>query len=459
MTIQPGHTDYAKALPYRKKSSAADIGAYLAKQAFSPQSMGKWLDEPRSLNPDEEEQIRRGKKQWRGTKSHNPEISELMRSPWASAAEGALGGGLMMGGAGALYGGLRGASRGDAGTGALLGGGILGALGAGAGGFSEYWDQSQLNDNLEALMRQQSEERATISDLERNLMEEEERYRQEVLRGSKQASEYGKPKPSSATAAQKKTIADVNKPQPGATVGPRPGYPAGYGKAEAKAFPANHPGRSHLTPKKTSVAKPRGIKPDAWAAPSPSDKSPRVNSPPIMAKKTGRIKRSEEYYGDEPAQQWAADMGNDVGAAMAMHGITGDDLGNMVGGTARGAGIGAAAVPGAIGALGGGMYGLLAPGKNREGEQRSRLVEALKRSLLYGTLGAGAGLAGLAGGFGGGIAGLGNELQQIGEREYNALPPEYDPEPENFISKTSATRAHRAYRAAEERLRSFEQSS
>lgn len=46
------------------------------------------------------------------------------------------------------------------------------------------------------------------------------------------------------------------------------------------------------------------------------------------------------------------------------------------------------AIPGGIGAALGGLSGAIAPGETEEGEQKSRLAEALKRSLLGGGLGA-----------------------------------------------------------------------
>jgi len=85
-------------------------------------------------------------------------------------------------------------------------------------------------------------------------------------------------------------------------------------------------------------------------------------------------------------------------------------LGKALGGLA-GSGVGAlAGAGGAAGATIGGLKGLFSdPGEDEEGNQKSRIMAALKGGLGGGALGAAGGLAagagGLAGAFGGGVAG------------------------------------------------------
>ena len=52
------------------------------------------------------------------------------------------------------------------------------------------------------------------------------------------------------------------------------------------------------------------------------------------------------------------------------------------------------AIGGGAGAVAGGLSGLLSPGEDEEGNQRSGMVEAIKRALILGGLGAGVGAVG-----------------------------------------------------------------
>jgi hypothetical protein len=320
------------------------------KRAFSAGRLGQWLEEPRELNPDEEEAAKRGKKRWRAPRGPNPELSEMMRSPWRSALGGAAKGGLSGGLVGAAMGGMYGAGiggsgygdvMGGAGTGALVGGAGMGVFGAGLGGVGSYLEQQETNEIIQQLMRHQSEERATVSDLERNMVEEEQRQREEW---------------------ESRKQANADRVQEFVSQG------MSLEAAVRSAYPS-------------------------W---------------------------SDEQVAEYVGQQKHAGLGDDAVKSLADEGyggVTEQDAYNVIGGAARGAGIGTMALPGAIGALGGGIYGALAPGKNEEGEQRNRAVEALKRALIYGTLGAGAGVAGVAGGLGGGLLGAAGEIETIGERE------------------------------------------
>jgi hypothetical protein len=85
----------------------------------------------------------------------------------------------------------------------------------------------------------------------------------------------------------------------------------------------------------------------------------------------------------------------------------------MLRATAGGSALGAAGLPGAVGAIGGGLYGALSPGEDEEGNERSRIMQALKMGLLGGGLGAGAGLIGAGGAIAGGALGAGREAGAI----------------------------------------------
>jgi len=79
-------------------------------------------------------------------------------------------------------------------------------------------------------------------------------------------------------------------------------------------------------------------------------------------------------------------------------------------------GIGGGLLVGGAGALAGGLHGLAFPGKDEEGEERSRLREVLKRALMVGIPGAALGGAG-----GAGLGYLGGSLMQVGLTGMGAL--------------------------------------
>lgn len=94
----------------------------------------------------------------------------------------------------------------------------------------------------------------------------------------------------------------------------------------------------------------------------------------------------------------------------------------LVGGTLRGATLGSMALPGAVGAGVGAGYGLLNPGRDEDGNRKSRLLAALKYGLLGGAGGAAAGPLGVAGALGGGAAGFAHGANKLQGLE-NSLPP------------------------------------
>lgn len=83
-------------------------------------------------------------------------------------------------------------------------------------------------------------------------------------------------------------------------------------------------------------------------------------------------------------------------------------------------GLASAAVPGAIGAGLGGMYGAIAPGYDENGQRKSRLRSALWGGVGGGALGAGAGVLG----FGSGLAGTVKAFPAAFERNFKEEIPE-----------------------------------